>query len=191
MGSFGEISEATTTLTTSYNSYNSYNSFNNQRQQLQQLNKMDAFVGTWKARQPANEEEKAQFIAFCIAEADGALPDEFHDNLLKSEMGCTITKVGGNKYEMNHFAKGIYETKNTFEVGKPSTLPDPTTGKTFTMTLTVKDGMFITDTTNDKNSMKGVHKCWLKNGGKAMYSENTLKREGKDDITMKQWSDRS
>ena len=24
--------------------------------------------------------------------------------------------------------------------------------------------------------MKGVHKCWLKNGGKAMYSENTLKR---------------
>ena len=32
---------------------------------------MDAFVGTWKARQPANEEEKAQFIAFCIAEADG------------------------------------------------------------------------------------------------------------------------
>merc|ERR1712241_493887 len=168
MGSFGEISEATTTLTTSYNSYNSYNSFNNQRQQLQQLEKMDAFVGTWKARQPANEEEQAQFIAFCIAEADGALPDEFHDNLLKSEMGCTISKVGGNKYEMNHFAKGIYETKNTFE-----------------------DGMFITDTTNDKNSMKGVHKCWLKNGGKAMYSENTLKREGKDDITMKQWSDRS
>ena len=32
---------------------------------------MDAFVGTWKARQPANDEEKAQFIAFCIAEADG------------------------------------------------------------------------------------------------------------------------
>ena len=30
--------------------------------------------------------------------------------------------------------------------------------------------------TNDKNSMRGVHKCWLKNGGKAMYSENTLKR---------------
>ena len=36
-----------------------------------------------------------------------ALPDEFHDNLLKSEMGCTISKVGGNKYEMNHFAKGV------------------------------------------------------------------------------------
>ena len=38
---------------------------------------MDAFVGTWKARQPANEEEKAQFIAFCIAEADGGTGGSF------------------------------------------------------------------------------------------------------------------